>query len=431
MHQRTGLQLAILRPQTHGAAQIGALAALLDAACGILPLGNQTHYRVSAGHVELGRVGVGPTYHVTGVLDHCHLHAEADTQVRDLVLAGVLHGLDLAFHATQTEAARHQDGIDTFEQRGALVLDVFGVDITQVDLGAVLDAGVTHRLDQRLVRIEQFHVLANHGDGDFFFRVELGIDHAIPLGQIGAATLQAETLDDEVVQTLGMQHARNFVDGVDVFQADHRTLFDVGEQGDLAARGHIDRMVGAAHQHVRLQANGAQLLDRMLSRLGLGLAGSGDIRHQSQVHQHGALGAHFHTQLANGFEERLRLDIADGATNFHQGHVGIAGTLDDATLDLVGDVRNDLNGRAQVITTALLAQHIFVHPTGGEVVALAHRGTDEALVVAQVEVGLGAVVGDEHLTVLERAHGARIDVDIRVQLEHGDLQAPRLQDGRQ
>ena len=48
----------------------------------------------------------------------------------------------------------------------------------------------------------------------------------------------------------------------------------------------------------------------------------------------------------------------------------------------------------------------------------AARGVDvgEALVVAQVEVGLRAVLGDEHLAVLERAHRARIDVDVRVEL---------------
>ena len=38
---------------------------------------------------------------------------------------------------------------------------------------------------------------------------------------------------------------------------------------------------------------------------------------------------------------------------------------------------------------------------------------DEALVVAEVEVGLGTVLGDEHLAVLERAHRARIDVEVR------------------
>jgi hypothetical protein len=37
--------------------------------------------------------------------------------------------------------------------------------------------------------------------------------------------------------------------------------------------------------------------------------------------------------------------------------------------------------------------------------------------VAKVEVGFGAVVGDEDLAVLERGHGARIDVEVGVQLD--------------
>ncbi|GAS98745.1 putative uncharacterized protein [Mycolicibacterium canariasense] len=39
-----------------------------------------------------------------------------------------------------------------------------------------------------------------------------------------------------------------------------------------------------------------------------------------------------------------------------------------------------------------------------------------------VEIGLGSVLGDEHLTVLERVHGARVHVEIRVELLHGHLQ---------
>jgi hypothetical protein len=52
----------------------------------------------------------------------------------------------------------------------------------------------------------------------------------------------------------------------------------------------------------------------------------------------------------------------------------------------------------------------------------------EALVVAQVEVGFGTVLGDEHLAVLERAHGARIDVDVGIELEMGDLDAAGFED---
>ena len=51
----------------------------------------------------------------------------------------------------------------------------------------------------------------------------------------------------------------------------------------------------------------------------------------------------------------------------------------------------------------------------------------EPLVVAEVEVGLGAVVGDEHLAVLVRAHRARIDVEIGVELAQPHAVAARLE----
>ena len=55
----------------------------------------------------------------------------------------------------------------------------------------------------------------------------------------------------------------------------------------------------------------------------------------------------------------------------------------------------------------------------------------EALVVAEVEVGLGAVVGDEHLAVLIRRHRPRVDVEVGVELLEGDLEAPGFEERRQ
>ncbi len=49
------------------------------------------------------------------------------------------------------------------------------------------------------------------------------------------------------------------------------------------------------------------------------------------------------------------------------------------------------------------------------------------LVVTDVEVGLGPVVGHEDLAVLERVHRPRIDVQVGVELLHGHLQAARAQ----
>ena len=95
----------------------------------------------------------------------------------------------------------------------------------------------------------------------------------------------------------------------------------------------------------------------------------------------------------------------------------------DAVLDLVGDVRDHLDGAAEVVAAALAPDDRVVDRAGRDVRAA--RGVDvgEALVVAEVEVGLGAVLGDEHLAVLERAHRARVDVDVRVELLERDRQA--------
>jgi hypothetical protein len=48
--------------------------------------------------------------------------------------------------------------------------------------------------------------------------------------------------------------------------------------------------------------------------------------------------------------------------------------------------------------------------------------------MAEVEVGLRPVVGHEDLAVLIRAHRARIDVEIGVELAQADLGAARLQE---
>ena len=105
--------------------------------------------------------------------------------------------------------------------------------------------------------------------------------------------------------------------------------------------------------------------------------------------------------------------------------VGRAGLQAHAALDLVGDVRDDLHGVAEVLAAALARDDLRVDLAGGDVGRLVEVDVEESLVVADVEVGLGAVVGDEDLAVLERVHRARIDVQIRVELLHDDPQSAR------
>ena len=133
--------------------------------------------------------------------------------------------------------------------------------------------------------------------------------------------------------------------------------------------------------------------------------------------------------LPDRLQKRQRLDVADGAADLGDDHVRRAavvvglGHRPDPGLDLVGDVRDDLDGVAEVLAAALLGDDRRVDLAGGDVGLAGQVAVEEPLVVTDVEVGLGTVLGDEDLTVLERVHGARIDVEVGVELLHDDAQA--------
>ena len=61
----------------------------------------------------------------------------------------------------------------------------------------------------------------------------------------------------------------------------------------------------------------------------------------------------------------------------------------------------------RIVAAALLGDDVGIDAAGGDVVALVGGAAGEALVVAEIEVGLGAVVGDEDLAVLGGRHRAR------------------------
>ena len=153
-----------------------------------------------------------------------------------------------------------------------------------------------------------------------------------------------------------------------------------------------------------------------------------EVRHQGDVDVADVVAADVLAELADGLEEREDLDVADGAAHLGDDHVdGVGGQPLDAVLDLVGDVRDDLHRLAEEVASPLLGDHALVDGPGGGVGLAVEVLVDEALVVAEIEVGLAAVVGDEHLAVLEGVHGSGVDVDVRVELLHRDPQAPALE----
>ncbi len=309
------------------------------------------------------------------------------------------------------------------------VVEALGVHPLDLHAAAELEARVAQRLHDRQVGVLELDVLADQRDLDRVGAQGLaGAPHQLlPVAELRRRRLHPEVVEDEVVHALGAVDERHLVDVVHVARRDDRVVRQRGEQGDLLAHVLRQPALGAAHQHVRLDADAAQLVDRVLRRLGLQLAGMADVGHEREVDEHAAPAPGLDRELPDRLQERQRLDVAHRAADLGDHHVDVLALRDQlhAVLDLVGDVRDDLDGPAEVVAAALLADHRVVDRAGGHVGAARGVGVREALVVAEVEVGLRAVLGHEHLAVLERRHRARVHVDVRVELLDGDLQAAR------
>ena len=269
----------------------------------------------------------------------------------------------------------------------------------------------------------QVDVLADQPDGDLLRRVVHLAEQVVPRRPVDVTERQPQPAHDVGVEALAVQHLGDVVDRRRVGGGHHGLLVDVAHQRDLL----LDRLrqlpVRAADHGVGLDADLAQGRDRVLGGLGLELAGRPDVRHQRDVQEEAVVTADVVADLAGRLEERQGLDVADRATHLGDDDVDlVTAHREDALLDLVGDVRDHLDRVTEVVAAALLGDHAGVDLAGRHVGDLAEVGVEEALVVPDVQVGLGSVVGHEDLAVLERVHRARVHVEVRVQLLHGDPQ---------
>ena len=272
-----------------------------------------------------------------------------------LPLARETRRLDLALGAALAEAAGHEDRVHAFEllHRLALGLEHLGIDPVELDPDIVGDAAMGHRLGQRFVAVGQMRVLADDRDLDLALGPADAVDDRVPAGKIGLARLKPEMGADFAVEAFGVIGAGHRVDRVDIDRRDDARLAQIAEQRDLLAGAVRDRPLAAAQQDVGLDAEPKQLLRRMLGRLGLQFAGRGDPRHQGQMHEAHALAAELVAELADRFEERQALDVADRAADLAQHEILVGKIGGDEFLDRVGDVRDHLHGRAEIFAAAL------------------------------------------------------------------------------
>ena len=290
-------------------------------------------------------------------------------------------------------------------------------------------ARVLQRLVHRQVRVLQLDVLADERDLDDFLAPLDSLVQIEPVAQVGLAFRQAELLADEAIEALAFQPGGHEVDVGDVGARDHRLRLDVCEERDLLADVGGELFVRAADDDVRVDTDATQLVHGVLRRLRLQLAGGFEERHERDVQVEHVLGTDFTAELPDRLEERQRLDVAHRPADLadHDIRRRRDRARANARLDLVRDVRDHLNRRAEEFALAFLAQHRVPDRAGGVTRRAGEVLVDEALVVADVEIRLGAVFGDEDLAVLERAHRSGVDVQVRIELLRLDAQPARLQ----
>ena len=368
------------------------------------------------GH-ELDAVRLGQADDVACEFDNGKLHAEAQAEEGDAVLTGIADGFDHAVDAAAAEAAGDDDA-GHIAQNFADVLrrDGLGVDPVDLHMGVVCHTGVAQRLCDAEVGVVQLRILADEGDVDAALRVHPAVAHLPPLRQVRLTLRQAQIAQHDLSQMLVLHHQGDLIENAGVEVLQHMVRADIAEQGELVADVLRQGVVGAAHEHVRPQADALQLADAALRRLRLHLAGGLEIRDEGDEQDDGILLADLILELADGLQEGLALHVADRAADLDDGDLVLAAV--EAALDLVGDVRDDLHRAPAEVAAALALEHRAVHAAGRHVRNARQALVDEALIVAEIQVGLRAVVRDEHLAVLDRVHRAGVDVDIGVELLH-------------
>ena len=344
------------------------------------------------------------------------------------VAGGRHHPLD----PTLPEPARDDDTVEVPNLAAReQVRHHLGVHPVECHLRRVVEPRVAQCLHNREVRVGKVDVLADDPDAHGSLDRLHPPDQLLPLREVDRVQrlVDAERPADVVVEALLVEDERDLVDAARVDGRHHRLDRDVAEQRDLALEPVGDGLVAAADDHVGLDAPAPELGDRVLGGLGLLLPRRGEKRHEREVHVAHVVAPDVAAELADGLDERHDLDVTHRPPDLDDDHVEILVLeASHALFDLVGHVGNDLHGLAQVVPPAFLGDHRRVDRAGGRVGGALEALVDEALVVPEVEVGLAAVLGDEDLAVLTRVHGARVHVDVRVELAHRDPEPSALEE---
>ena len=346
------------------------------------------------------------------------------------MLPGILHRQNHAVNAPAAKASGHDDAVQRRELRVQILCrQMLGINPINGHMDIQGIAGVMQGFCHGKIRIVELHIFADQPDAHLLFPVLDPLHHGCPFRQIRRRCLQPQFPADHLGKMRFLQHQRRFVQAGNGHVFNDAIPLHIAKQRDLFENGFFQRLIAAQHDDIGMNAHALQLLHGMLGGLGFMLVRAPQEGHQRHMDKQAVFPAHFQGNLPNGFQKGLGFDVADGAADLGNYHVGVR-PLAHAIykfLDFIGDVGNHLHREAQIFAPALPVEHIPVYLAGGEIGVLIQILVNKALIVAQIQVGFRAVLGHIHLAMLIGAHGAGVHIDVGIQLLRGHFQPPGLE----
>src|SRR3954447_14253119 len=200
----------------------------------LLLLGQEVDHGVGRLRVHLRRVGAVEPDDVPCELGDGDVHAEADSEVRNVALASDAAGGDLPLPPARPEPTGNENAVGALKlPRGFFDTHALRVHPSHVDVRPVVDARVLQGLVDGEVGVLELDVLADEGDLDVAVALRDAAGKVFPVPQLDGFVRQAELRAGERVQALVTKRLRDEVDVAHVLVGDDGLGVDVGKEGDL------------------------------------------------------------------------------------------------------------------------------------------------------------------------------------------------------
>ena len=387
--------------------------------------------RVCRIRFKLHAVGVIVSHNIAGKFYNGKLHAKAEPEEGNIMSAGIFDGFDLAFDSSVTESAGNKDTTDVTEDFICIIRsNSLGIHPFDIYSCMTVYAAVLQSFNHTDVCVVKLDIFSNQSNSDFLSRMAQVVDHLCPVFQIWFRAVQMEAFAYDLSQMLLLHCERRLIKILHVKILKNMTCRQIAEQGNLIFHRCAQRIFGTAYDDVRLNSHSLKFLDAGLGRFRLHLLRCSQIRDQGNMDQDHIFPALFMLELADRLQERLAFDVADSPADFYDSDfcVFCSRIAVEAALDLVGDVRNDLNSASPKISPPFLLQDRPVDLSSGYVGILRQTFVNKSFIMPQIQIGLCSVVCDKYFSVLYRVHGSGIDVDIGIKFLHGDGISAGLQE---